>query len=66
MAPWHVFFGVAIFFMTIVTAETGLSQKFFILRLRRSQEALVINFTGLLILVFGIFVGLSLILPKRK
>ncbi|KAK9063811.1 hypothetical protein SSX86_017683 [Deinandra increscens subsp. villosa] len=66
MAPWHAFFGVVIFFMTIVTAETGLMQKFVFLKLRRSPEALVMNFTGLLILLFGIFVVLSVILPRRK
>ncbi|KAI3730477.1 hypothetical protein L1987_61647 [Smallanthus sonchifolius] len=66
MAPWHAFFGIVIFFMTIVTAETGLTQKFNFLLLQRSQEALMINFTGLLILLFGIFVGLSIILPRRN
>ncbi|XP_024961189.1 probable ascorbate-specific transmembrane electron transporter 1 [Cynara cardunculus var. scolymus] len=65
MVPWHVFFGVVIFFMTIVTAETGLTQKFFSLELQRSQEALIINFTGLLILLLGISVGLIIILPRR-
>ncbi|KAF5795343.1 putative ascorbate ferrireductase (transmembrane) [Helianthus annuus] len=66
MAPWHAFFGIVLFFMTIVTAETGLTQKFIFQGLLRSQEALMINFTGLLILLFGIFVGLSVILPRRN
>ncbi|PWA62844.1 cytochrome b561/ferric reductase transmembrane [Artemisia annua] len=66
MLPWHAFFGIVIFFMTIVTAETGLTQKFIFLGLWREQEALIINFTGLLILLFGIAVGLSVILPRRN
>nr|XP_043620062.1 probable ascorbate-specific transmembrane electron transporter 1 [Erigeron canadensis] len=65
MLPWHAFFGMVIFFMTIVTAETGLTQKFLFQGLRRSQEALIVNFTGLLILLFGISVGLIVILPRR-
>ncbi|KAI3734137.1 hypothetical protein L6452_13600 [Arctium lappa] len=65
MVPWHVFFGIVIFFMTIVTAETGLTQKFISLGLQSSQEALIINFTGLLILLLGISVGLIIILPRR-
>ncbi|CAH1431174.1 unnamed protein product [Lactuca virosa] len=66
MAPWHAFFGVVIFFMTIVTVETGLTQKFLFQGLYRSQEALIVNFTGLLILLFAISVGLSVILPRRN
>ncbi|KAI3778753.1 hypothetical protein L2E82_08136 [Cichorium intybus] len=66
MLPWHAFFGVVIFFMTIVTAETGLAQKFLFQGLRRSEEARIINFTGLLILLFAISVVLSVILPRRR
>ncbi|XP_071686417.1 probable ascorbate-specific transmembrane electron transporter 1 [Rutidosis leptorrhynchoides] len=65
MLPWHAFFGMLIFLMTIVTVETGLTQKFIFQRLLRSQEALIINFTGLLILLFGMSVGLIVILPRR-
>lgn len=63
LAPWHVFFGMAIFFMAILTAETGLVERFVFLGLRRTQEALIVNFTGLLILLFGIAVGLVVLLP---
>lgn len=64
LAPWHVFFGIVIFFMAIVTAETGLVERFIFLGLQQSQEALIVNFTGLLILLFGISVGLAVILPR--
>ncbi|KAL8268796.1 hypothetical protein R6Q59_002594 [Mikania micrantha] len=66
-APFHIFTGVVIFFMAIVTAETGLMEVFIFHKLQRDQEALVINFIGLLMLVFGISVGLIVVLPlKRK
>ncbi|KAH9794381.1 putative ascorbate-specific transmembrane electron transporter 1 [Citrus sinensis] len=61
--PWHSFFGLVIFFLAICTAETGLVQKFIFLGLFRDQEALIVNFTGLLILLFGISVGLTVVLP---
>uniref|UniRef100_A0A5B6ZZW5 ascorbate ferrireductase (transmembrane) n=2 Tax=Davidia involucrata TaxID=16924 RepID=A0A5B6ZZW5_DAVIN len=63
LAPWHISFGMIIFLMAILTAETGLVEKFIFLGLRRSQEALLVNFTGLLILLFGISVGLTVLLP---
>ncbi|THG10444.1 probable ascorbate-specific transmembrane electron transporter 1 [Camellia sinensis] len=64
LAPWHVFFGLVIFFMAILTAETGLMEKFHFLKLHRGQEALIVNFTGLLILVFAVSVGLTVLLPR--
>ncbi|CAK9170499.1 unnamed protein product [Ilex paraguariensis] len=63
LAPWHVLFGIIIFFMAILTAETGLVEKFIFISQKRSQEALIMNFTGLLILLFGISVGLTVLLP---
>ncbi|EXC05046.1 putative transmembrane ascorbate ferrireductase 3 [Morus notabilis] len=65
--PWHVFFGMAIFLLAIGTAETGLVQKSIALKLnlKISQEGLIVNFIGLLISLFGVSVGLSVILPRR-
>ncbi|KAL0455133.1 UNVERIFIED_CONTAM: putative ascorbate-specific transmembrane electron transporter 1 [Sesamum latifolium] len=64
LAPWHAVFGLAIFFMAILSAETGLVEKFIFLGLHRSQEALILNFTGLLVLVFAVSVGLTVLLPS--
>ncbi|PHT99274.1 hypothetical protein BC332_31881 [Capsicum chinense] len=61
VAPWHALIGITIFFMAIVTAETGVVQKFIFLSLRRNQEGLIVNFIGLLILLFGISVGLTVL-----
>ncbi|TXG57116.1 hypothetical protein EZV62_018429 [Acer yangbiense] len=62
--PWHTFLGIVILFLAICTAEMGLLQKFLQLGLFRNQEALIVNFTGLLILLFGISVGLTVVLPR--
>ena len=64
LMPWHWFVGMVIFLMAILTAETGLVWRFYDLELQRSQEALIVNFTGLLILLFAIAVSLSVVLPR--
>ncbi|EEF34854.1 probable ascorbate-specific transmembrane electron transporter 1 [Ricinus communis] len=58
--PWHVFGGMFIFFLAICTAETGLIQRFKTL----NQEGLMLNFTGLLLVLFAVGVGLSGVLPR--
>ncbi|KAL0387557.1 UNVERIFIED_CONTAM: putative transmembrane ascorbate ferrireductase 3 [Sesamum radiatum] len=63
LAPWHAVFGLSVFFMAILSAETGLVEKFIFLGLHRSQEALIVNFTGLLVLIFAVSVGLTVLLP---
>ncbi|TMW85889.1 hypothetical protein EJD97_022319 [Solanum chilense] len=63
LAPWHVLCGITVFFMAIVSTETGLIENFMALGLQKGQEALIINFTALLILLFGISVGLVILLP---
>ncbi|KAI3764021.1 hypothetical protein L2E82_14021 [Cichorium intybus] len=65
-APWHVFSGVVIFFLGIVTTETGLMEKFIFQKLKRGQEALMVNFIGLLVLLFGISVTIIAVLPLRR
>ena len=61
--PWHTFGDLVIFFLAICTAEMGLLQKFLLLGLLRSQEALIVNFIGLLLFLFAVAVGLSVVLP---
>ncbi|KAK1315025.1 putative ascorbate-specific transmembrane electron transporter 1 [Acorus calamus] len=63
LLPWHAFFGFVIFAMAICSAETGLIQKFIFIGLFRGSEALIVNFIGLTTLLFGISVGLAIILP---
>ncbi|XVE85569.1 hypothetical protein DITRI_Ditri17bG0100900 [Diplodiscus trichospermus] len=61
--PWHTFGGLVIFLLAICTAEMGLLEKFLSLYLFRSQEALIVNFIGLLLFLFAVAVGLSVVLP---
>ncbi|KAG2538851.1 hypothetical protein PVAP13_9NG431100 [Panicum virgatum] len=63
-APWHIFFGIVIFLMAILTTETGLAKFVFPFN-DYPSEAFVINFTGLAILMFGVVVILAVILPSR-
>lgn len=61
--PWHVFLGTVVFLVAVCTAETGIVEKFLILGLRRNREALIVNFTGLLLFLFAVSVGLTVLLP---
>ncbi|XP_074288699.1 putative ascorbate-specific transmembrane electron transporter 1 [Silene latifolia] len=64
VAPWHIFGGIIIFILGICAALTGLVEKFTFSKLQREQEALVMNFTGLMIVLFSITVGAGVLLPR--
>ncbi|KAJ1387831.1 Cytochrome b561/ferric reductase transmembrane [Sesbania bispinosa] len=58
--PWHKAGGRALLFMAICDAETGLMEKSNFLGLKPYQrETHLVNFTGLAILLFGVFVNFS-------
>ncbi|XP_004513927.1 probable ascorbate-specific transmembrane electron transporter 1 [Cicer arietinum] len=65
LLPWHRFIGLVIFLLAVGTAETGLVEYFKFLELFRNQEALIVNFTGLLLFLFAAFVSLTVILPRN-
>ncbi|XVF85554.1 hypothetical protein PTKIN_Ptkin17bG0126500 [Pterospermum kingtungense] len=64
MLPWHVCSGRALLYMSIAAALTGLMEKATFTGLRRSRETTVLNIMGLCILLFGIFVDLSVALAR--
>jgi len=65
MAPWHVAGGRALFFMAICAALTGLMEKYTMLKPALHQrESHLINFTGLAILLFGVFVDMAVGLAR--
>lgn len=64
IAPWHVFGGIIIFVVAICTALMGLAEKFIFMKLQHSQEALIINFLGLLIVLFAISVGFGVTVSR--
>lgn len=60
VAPWHIAGGRALLYMAICAALTGLMERYTMLRLQPHQrESRLINFTGLAILLFGVFVDIS-------
>ncbi|KAK1263453.1 putative ascorbate-specific transmembrane electron transporter 1 [Acorus gramineus] len=63
LMPWHVFFGIIIFVMAIISTETGIMEEFCFGELSRERKAYLINFTGVAVLLFGVTVGLTAILP---
>ncbi|ONI31886.1 hypothetical protein PRUPE_1G336700 [Prunus persica] len=64
LVPWHTFVGMVIFLLAVCTAEAGLLERFLFLSIGRTQETLIINFTGLLIFLFAASVSLSVLLPR--
>ncbi|KAI5579983.1 hypothetical protein BDE02_08G125800 [Populus trichocarpa] len=64
MLPWHVCGGRALLYMATCAALTGLVEKATFLELKHHRESHLINFTGLFILLFGIFVDLSVALAR--
>ncbi|KAI6685989.1 hypothetical protein NL676_031902 [Syzygium grande] len=57
--PWHITGGRVILFMAVCSALTGLMQKATFLKLQHEREARFLNFTAVFILLFGVFVDLS-------
>ncbi|KAM2329870.1 hypothetical protein ACFX1X_020772 [Malus domestica] len=67
LIPWHMSMGRTILYLSICAALTGLMQKFTFLGLSKAlgdRESHLINFTALAILLFGIFVDLSVALAR--
>lgn len=66
--PWHVFFGTYIYALAIATTTTGLLEKATFLQTnnvisRYSNEAILVNVLGILIVALGGFVILGLVTP---
>ncbi|XP_022993233.1 probable transmembrane ascorbate ferrireductase 2 [Cucurbita maxima] len=66
LLPWHVFFGVYIYGLCIATTVTGLLEKATFLQtskviLRYSNEALLINSLGIVVVVLGGLIILAVI-----
>jgi len=63
--PWHVLIGISVYLLSIISAMLGFLEKLTILEdgglEKYSHEALLVNFTILVVLLLGIFVCLSCI-----
>ncbi|GLT96845.1 hypothetical protein SLE2022_144400 [Rubroshorea leprosula] len=64
VAPLHRAAGRALLYLSICAALTGIIEKFTFQRLKNEREARLMNFMGLSILLFGIFVDLSVALAR--
>ena len=69
MLPWHVFMGLSTYSMALITAETGFLEKMTFLIVnkvieRYSLEAIFVNSTALLLVVYGLVVILVTVVPK--
>ena len=56
--------GRALLFMSICAALTGLMEKAHFIGLKHQTEARVLNFTALAILLFGVFVDMTVVLGR--
>ncbi|XP_075090473.1 transmembrane ascorbate ferrireductase 2 [Nicotiana tabacum] len=70
LLPWHVFFGIYIYALAIVTCATGILEKATFLQAshiisRYSTEALLVNCLGVLIVVLGGLVILAIVSPMN-
>ncbi|KAI3916706.1 hypothetical protein MKW92_006894 [Papaver armeniacum] len=71
LMPWHVFFGIYIYALAVVTAVTGVLEKVTFLQTnnvisRYSTEAMLVNSLGILIVALGGFVVLAVISPTTN
>lgn len=69
--PWHVFLGLFIFVLAIVTALTGIFEKITFLQKdgalgHYDTEAMFVNSSALVVLVFGAVVVFAAIMPAPK
>ncbi|GMI87484.1 hypothetical protein like AT1G14730 [Hibiscus trionum] len=64
LLPWHICGGRMLLYMSIAAALTGLMEKATFLKLQSTGESRLVNFLGLCILLFGIFVDLSVALAR--
>ncbi|KDP38167.1 hypothetical protein JCGZ_04810 [Jatropha curcas] len=64
MLPWHICGGRALLYMAVCAALTGIMEKSTFLEQQHTHENRLMNFTGLFILLFGIFVDISVTLAR--
>ncbi|KAK8507944.1 hypothetical protein V6N13_055412 [Hibiscus sabdariffa] len=64
LLPWHICGGRTLLYMSIAAALTGLMEQATFQHLQSDREGRLVNFLGLCILLFGIFVDLSVALAR--
>lgn len=63
--PWHVLFGLIVYVLAVATAALGFLEKLTFLEnsglAKYGAEAMLVNFTALITVLFGAFVVISVI-----
>lgn len=63
--PWHVLFGLIVYILAVGTASLGFLEKLTFLQVsglpKYGSEALLVNFTAIVTILYGAFVVLSAI-----
>ncbi|KAG5234594.1 transmembrane ascorbate ferrireductase [Salix suchowensis] len=63
--PWHVLFGILLYILAVGNAALGFLEKLTFLQssgiARRGPEALLVNFTAVITILYGVFVILSVL-----
>lgn len=63
--PWHVVFGIFVYVLAVATASLGFLEKLTFLENsgleKYGSEAILVNFTAIVTLLFGVFVILSVL-----
>ncbi|KAJ7518776.1 hypothetical protein O6H91_20G008300 [Diphasiastrum complanatum] len=70
LKPWHIFFGLLTYGLTIAMAESGTQEKLTFLQItsvigRYSSEALIANSLGVTLVLLGAFVFLAVVVSSR-
>ncbi|KAK8951146.1 putative ascorbate-specific transmembrane electron transporter 2 [Platanthera zijinensis] len=67
--PWHVLFGLFVYVLAVATAELGFLEKLTFLQsgglAKYGSEAFLVNFTALVVILFGAFVVISAVAPAH-
>ncbi|MCO5588441.1 hypothetical protein L7F22_042397 [Adiantum nelumboides] len=69
--PWHVFFGLFVYGLVLTTSELGFLEKLTFLQqnstiAKFSAEAIFVNVTGLIVVLFGLAVFIAAIVPDYQ
>ena len=69
--PWHVFAGLFVYGLAIISAELGFLEKLTFLQnasaiARFSTEAMFVNVLGLIVIFLGMFVSIAVVIPEHQ
>lgn len=67
--PWHILFGLFVYILALATVELGFLEKLTFLQSsgldKYGAEAFLVNFTALIVVLFGASVVVAAVSPAR-